>query len=163
MCRAFCAERRPLCLKPGLSGRLETVGLVYCARKAHRTDTLSYLHRMTRRHGMHDRKAKLRDPRPAYQKLLPQDYHLRKIKLFIRYSVVSADPAGSPKLRDFQLSWTLDCQSEVSLGCIFTSQLSHPNVGWDRFDVEWVHQMSCFCVSLRHIHPSLRWDENWAG
>jgi len=47
-------------------------------------------------HGMHDRKAKLRDPRPACQKLLPQDYHLRKTKLLIRYSVVSSDPAGSP-------------------------------------------------------------------
>ena len=48
---------------------------------------------------MHDRKARLRDPRPVYLQLLPQDYHLRKTKLFIRYSVVSADPADCPKFR----------------------------------------------------------------
>ena len=49
-----------------------------------------------RRCGLHDRKAELQDPQPACQKLLPQDYHLRKTKLLFRYSVVSADPAGSP-------------------------------------------------------------------
>ena len=33
--------------------------------------------------------------------LLPQDYHLRETKLFIRYSVVSADPADCPSFEGF--------------------------------------------------------------
>jgi len=37
----------------------------------------------------------------VYYKLLPQDYRLRKTKLFIRYSVVSADPAGCPSFEGF--------------------------------------------------------------
>jgi len=53
---------------------------------------------------MSDRKAKLQDPQPACQKLLSQDYHLRKTKLLIRYSVVSADPADSPNSRSIPLS-----------------------------------------------------------
>ena len=45
---------------------------------------------------MHDRKAKLRDPRPVYLQLPPQGLPLRETLLLFRYSVVRADPAGSP-------------------------------------------------------------------
>ncbi len=64
-------------------------------------DRFEHPNQMIRPHGKHDRKVKLQDPHPVYQKLLPQDYHLRKTKLFIRYSVVSADPAGGPSFEGF--------------------------------------------------------------